>query len=145
MVSVPYKGGGQALNALMSGEVQLMFSSATVTTPHVKSGRLKALAVTSPQPSALVPGVPTLAASGVPGYEWVSLFGVFAPGRTPAPVIRRLNEEIVRALGAADVKQRFLASGSEVAGSSPEEFGARVQSEMSRVGKVIRDAGIKFH
>jgi tripartite-type tricarboxylate transporter receptor subunit TctC len=144
IVRISYKGGGQVLNALMGGEVHLMFSTATAAIPHVKSGRLKGLAVTSPQPSALVPGMPTMTASGAPGYEWVSLFGVFAPGKTSPAIIKRLNEEIVRALGTADVKQKFLASGSEVVGSSPEEFGAKVQAEIVRVGKLIKEAGIKF-
>ena len=143
IVRIPYKGTAQALNDVISGHVQVMFPNAGSGSPHVKSGRLRALAVTSAQPSTLLPGLPTVAASGVPGYEAVAMTAMFAPAKTPAPVINRLNQEIVRVLNQTDVKQRFLDSGVEVVGSSPEEFAAAMKSDMSRVGKVIRDAGIR--
>ena len=95
MVRVNYKSAGQALTELIGGQVQLMFANAGAAAPHLKSGRLNALAVTSAQPSALLPGLPTVAAGGLPGYELVSIQGVFAPARTPATVIKRLNQEMV--------------------------------------------------
>ena len=143
IVQIGYRGTGQAFTSLISGEVQLMFPNAASVTPHVKSGRLRALAVTSAVPSALAPGLPTVTASGVPGYESLARFGMFAPAKTPEAVVRRLNQEIVRALNMADVKQKLFNSGAEVVGSSPEEFGTTIKSEMARLGKVIKDAGIR--
>ena len=104
---------------------------------------MRALAVTSAEPSALAPGVPTIAASGLAGYEVVGLQGLFAPAKTPAAIIKRLNQEVVLYLNQPNVKQRILDGGEEVVGSSPAEFGAKVKAEMARMGKVIKDAGIK--
>jgi tripartite-type tricarboxylate transporter receptor subunit TctC len=104
---------------------------------------LRALAVSSAQPSALLPDLPTIAASGLPGYEAVSPAGVFAPARTPAALISRLNAEIVRALGAADARQKLLGAGIEVVGSTPAEMAALVKSDVAKWGKLIRDAGIR--
>lgn len=143
MVRVNYKSGGLAIMELMSGEVQLFFANAGAVAPHMKSGRLRALAVTSAQPSALLPGLPTVAAGGLPGYELVSVQGIFAPARTPAAIIQRLNQEIVPFLQRPDTKERFLAAGVESLGSTPEELAATVKSEMDRLGKVIREAGIR--
>ena len=140
---ISYKGNGPALNALIAGEVQLAFATPGSVTGHIKSGRLKALAVTTPQPSALLPGLPTVAASGLPGYEAVSIVGVFAPAKTPAAVIQRLNREFVGVLQQPDIKDKFINVGVEPVGSTPEEFGATVKTEMTRLGKVIRDAGIR--
>jgi tripartite-type tricarboxylate transporter receptor subunit TctC len=109
----------------------------------VKSGRLRALAVTSAQQSPLAPGLATVAASGLPGYESVSTYGMFAPAKTPEPIVKRLNEEIVRVLKRPDVKEKFFNAGIEAVGSSPEELAALIQSEMARMGKVIKDAGIR--
>ena len=142
IVQIPYKGNGLALNALIAGQVHLAFATPGSVTQHIKAGRLRALAVTSTQPSALLPGLPTVSASGVPGYEAVSIVGLFAPAKTPAALVGRLNEEVVRVLNRADVKERFFGAGVETVGSTPEEFGATVRSEMARLGKVIRDAGI---
>ena len=143
ITQISYKGNGIALNALIAGEVQLAFATPGSVAAHIKSQRLRALAVTSPQPSPLLPGLPTVASAGLPGYEAVSIVGLFAPAKTPEAVVARLNQEIVRVLGRAEVKERFLSSGVETVGSTPEEFGATVKSEMARLGKVIRDAGIK--
>jgi tripartite-type tricarboxylate transporter receptor subunit TctC len=142
IVRVPYKGGGPALNGLLAGEVQLAFSAASAAMPQVKSGRLRALGVTTAQPSALVPGVPPIAAS-LPGYESVSSTGIYAPARTPASIVSRLNQEIVRYLNQPDVKERVLNGGEEVVANSSEEFAAMVKSEVAKWGKVIKDAGIK--
>jgi len=110
--------------------------------PFVKSGKLRALAVTSAQPSRLFPDLPTVAAT-VPGYRGESIFGLFAPAKTPAAIIRRLNQEIVRVLNSTDVKEKLFTSGIEVVASSPEQFAATIKSEIAKWGKVMRDAGIK--
>ncbi len=143
IVRVPYKGGGPATIALVTGEVHLMFATVGLVTPHVKSGRLRALAVTTAQPSALAPGLPTVAASGVPGYESRSILGIFARARTPEVIINRLNQEIVRVLNRAEVKQRLFGSGVETVGSSPEESAATMKAETAKWGKVIKEAGIR--
>jgi tripartite-type tricarboxylate transporter receptor subunit TctC len=142
MLIVPYKGAGPALNDLMGGQVQLMFPSASSAMPHVAAGRLRALAVTSVQPSPLAPGLPTVSDSGVPGYESVGLFGILAPAGTPGPIVRRLNAEIVKVLNQADVRTRFMRAGSEVVGSTPEAFEKVIRSEMGKWEKVIRSAGL---
>jgi tripartite-type tricarboxylate transporter receptor subunit TctC len=143
MLGIGYRGNGPAVNALISGQVQLMFATASSVMPLVKSGRLRALAVASSQTSALVPELPTVAASGLPGYESISTTGFFAPAKTPASIISRLNRDSVRYLQTAEARERFLAVGAETVGSSPEELAAKVKSEMTRMGKVIRDAGIR--
>ena len=143
IVQISYKGNGIALNALIAGEVQLAFATPGSVAAHIKSGRLRALAVTSPQPSPLLPDLPTVASAGLPGYEATSIVGMFAPAKTPEAVIARLNQETVRVLNRAEIKERFLSSGVETVGSTPEEFGAVVKSEMARLGKVIRDANIR--
>src|SRR5215212_1202621 len=104
--------------------------------PHIKSGRLRALAVTSLQPTALVPGVPTLASTGVPGYELTSMYGLFAPAKAPASLIARLNREVVQGVTRPEAKERFFSGGSEVVGSTPDEFLVAVKAEMARLGKV---------
>ena len=143
IVRVPYRGTGPAMIALIAGEVQVQFPGLGSVAAHIKSGKVRALAVTSSQPSALAPGLPTVAASGVPGYESTSILGIFAPAKTPATVINLLNQEIVRVLHKADVKKRFFSSGAQAVGNSPEEFAATIKSEMARWGKVIKDAGIR--
>ena len=143
IVRINYKSSGAAVTALVGGEVQMMFANAPPVMPHVKSGRLKALAVTTLQPSALLPELPTVAGSGLPGFEVASVYGVFAPANTPAAIVKRLNQEIVRFLARTDMKDKFFAAGMEPIGSTPEELAAAMKSEMARVGKVIRDAGIR--
>jgi tripartite-type tricarboxylate transporter receptor subunit TctC len=142
IVRVPYKGTGPAVTALISGEVQLMFATAGSAAPHLKSVRLRALAVTSAEPSTLFPGLPAVAAT-VPGYEGVSILGIFAPAKTPAAIINFLHQAIVQVLNRADVKEKFFSIGVETVGSSPDEFAAKVKSEMNRLGRVIKDAGIR--
>jgi tripartite-type tricarboxylate transporter receptor subunit TctC len=143
IVRVAYKGQGPAMLALVTGEAQLGFPNAASATPFMKSGRVKALAVTTAQPSALAPGLPTLAASGLPGYESRAVLGIFAPARTPAPIVDQLNRGIVGALNDAEVKQRLFDSGAEVVASSPAELTAAMKSEMAVTGKLIKDAGIR--
>jgi tripartite-type tricarboxylate transporter receptor subunit TctC len=110
--------------------------------PHVKSGRLRAVAVTSAQPTALAPGLPAIAASGLPGYEVVSSQAVFAPAGTPASIINRLNSEIVRVLNGADIKEKFFNLGVETVGDSPQECAAAIKAEMAKMGKLIKKTGI---
>lgn len=143
IVPVNYKGIGSAFKDLMADELQLMFPTAVSGTPHVKSGKLRALGVTSAQPSALMPGVPTVAAAGLPGYEAITIFGAFAPAATPRTIVARLNEEIVRFLTRVDVKEKLFNTGMETVGSSPEQLAATLKSEVARMGKVIKDAGIR--
>jgi tripartite-type tricarboxylate transporter receptor subunit TctC len=143
IVRVPFKGNAPALNALFAGEVHLMIATTGTVAPHLKSGRLRALAVSSAQPSPLAPGLPTIAASGLPGYESIQIYGVFAPSRAATAIVKRLNEEIVRVLGRADVKEKFLAAGVEPVGSTPQQLAATIKSEIVRISKVIKDAGIR--
>jgi tripartite-type tricarboxylate transporter receptor subunit TctC len=142
IVRVSYRGEAAALTGLISGSLQLMFSNVSGGLPHVKSGRLRGVAVTSAQPSALLPALPSIAAAGLPGYEFVSITALFAPAKTPSEAVGRLNEEMVRVLGRPEVKERLFNVGVETVGSSPAELGAKVKSEMARMGKVITKAGI---
>jgi tripartite-type tricarboxylate transporter receptor subunit TctC len=143
IVLVLYKGTGPAVNDLIGGHVQLMFASLTGVMPHVKSGRLRALAVTSAEPTALASGLPTVAASGLPGYRSEAIAAVFAPAKTPAMIIKRLNHEIIRVLNQPDVKQRFFETGVGIIGSSPEQLAATVNSQIATMGKLIKDIGIE--
>ena len=144
IVRVAFTGGGPAIAALMRGEVQLSFYDSGPSMPHVKSGRLRALAVTSAEPSVLAPGLPTVSASGVPGYEMVGMTAIMAPARTPAPIINRLNQEVVRYLNQPGAKETFLKYGAEVAANSVDEFAAVIKSDTARMAKLIREAGIKL-
>ena len=143
IVGIPYKGSIMGMTDLMAGEVQLMLNTAATTLVQVKAGRLKALAVTSAKPTALAPGIPTMSASGVPGYESVVFVGVLAPAGTPVPIINRLNLEIVRAVKAPDVKHKFFNSGADTLNTTPEQFAAKIKSEMAKWSKVIKAAGIR--
>ena len=143
IVRIPYKGIAPALNDLIAGQLQLMFPSASSVTPHIKSGRMRALAVTSAQPSPMLPGLPSIAGSGLPGYESVFMLGMFAPARTPAAIITRVNQEVVKVLNRADVKEKFFGMGTESVGSTPEAFAAAIREDMTSMGKVIKDAGIR--
>jgi tripartite-type tricarboxylate transporter receptor subunit TctC len=142
IVRVPYKGGGPALNGLIAGETQLMFPNAGSAIPHMKSGRVRALAVSSAQPSALTPGLPTIA-SAVPGYEFVAVICLYAPAKTPAAIIELLNREAVRVLRQPEVRERLFNAGNEVVANTPREFAAYMKADMQKMGKVIRDAGIR--
>lgn len=142
IVLIPYKGAGAALTDVIGGQVHMTFGSAASVAPHMKSGRLRSLAVTSAQPSPLMPGLPTIAASGVPGYDSVQNIGLFAPVKTGEPIISRLNLEIIRMLRRSEMTEKLFAAGVESVGSSPGELAAVMKQEISRFGKVIRDAGI---
>ena len=143
IVRVNYKGGAQAISDLVAGQVHLQFGSGGVVMPHVKLGRLRALAVASAEPSALAPGVPTIAAAGLPGYESTASTALLAPARTPQAIINRLNQEFVRVLNTAEVKERLFNSSIEVVASSPEQLAATIKSELATIGKVVKDAGLR--
>jgi len=143
IMQINYKCLGNAVNALIAGEIQMMISTAPAVIPSIKSGKLRALGVTSAQPSVIVPGLPPIADSGLPGFEHITIMAMFAPAKTPAAIINQLNREIVRFLRTPDAKERFLNSGVETVGSSPEEFATKVKSEMTKWGKIIKDANIR--
>lgn len=143
LLRVAYKGQGAAMLSLITGEAQLSFPNAASVTPFIKAGKVKALAVTSTQPSALAPGLPTAASSGVPGYESRAILGLFAPARTPAAIIEQLHQETARILGSAEVKQRLFDSGSEALGGSPADMIAAMKLEMASIGKLIQAKGIR--
>jgi tripartite-type tricarboxylate transporter receptor subunit TctC len=143
MVQVPFKGGAPGVVGLLSGQVQLYFATISTALPHVKSGKLRALAVTSAKRSIVAPEFPTIAEAGVPGYEHASWVGLLAPARTPAPVVAKLNAESVKALNLADVRTPLLRDGLETVGDSPQEFAAVIKSEVAKWMKVVKAAGIK--
>ena len=140
---VPYKGGGPALIALMSGEVDMAALAVVAAAGYVSSNRMRVLAVTSARRMAILPNVPTVAESGVPQHEFNSWVGVVAPVATPAPVIKILNEHIVRAARSPDIAERFTKDGADVVASSPEQFKKVITEEVAMWAKVIKQAGIK--
>ena len=143
MVRVNYRGPAAAMNDVLSGQVHMMFASVSAAMPHVQAGRLRALAVTSPKRSAMAPGMPTVAESGLPGYEAETANGLYAPAKTPAAVVLRVHQEVAQVLNRVDIKDKLFAAGVSVVASSPDELAAAMRSEMARMGKVIRDAGIR--
>ena len=142
IVRVPYSGTGPSVIGLISGEVELMFPGAGSVWHFVEQKRLRALGVASSKPSALTPGLQPIALT-VPGYESTSNIAFFAPAKTPAAIIGRLNRELVAALGKPDVREKLLKGGVEAVGSSPEELGAYVKLDIARIEKLIKSAGIK--
>jgi tripartite-type tricarboxylate transporter receptor subunit TctC len=143
MVHVPYKGGGPALTDLLAGQVGIYFSGISSVLPYVKEGRLRGIAVTSARRTAIMPDTPTIAESGLPGYEVGNWYAIVAPAATPKTIITRLNREIVRALTAPEVKKRFIELAADPVGSTPDELTAYNRSEIAKWAKVIKSAGIK--
>ena len=144
MVHIPYKGAAQGLTDLIAGHVQMTFSQPAVILPHAKAGRLKVLGVTSPKPLSSWPEAPPIAReTGLAGYEASSWQGVVVPAGTPGPVVNRLNAEIVKALRSREIEGRLVAEGSEVWGSSPQEFGRYIRVEIAKWTRVVKEAGIK--
>jgi tripartite-type tricarboxylate transporter receptor subunit TctC len=139
---VPYKGSAPAVTDLIGGQVQVMFDNISNVLPHVKSGRLKALAVTTPVRSPLTPELPTVIEAGVSGYEVGVWFGIAAPGGTPKPIVDKLNAEIVKILHLPDVKEKFAAQGVDSIGSTAEQFQAHLQAQRTMWAKVVKDAGV---
>jgi tripartite-type tricarboxylate transporter receptor subunit TctC len=143
LVHVPYKGASPALADLLGGQVQIMFSTMPPALPHVKDGKLRALAVTSLKRSPAAPDLPTLTQAGLPGFEANTWHGVVLPAGAPAEVIGKLNREIVTILHLPDVVERLSAQGAEPVGSTPEEFAAYIRSETAKWAKVVRESGAK--
>ena len=143
MVHVPYKGAAPATNDLVAGVLQLSFASTPGVMPNIKAGKLTALAVTSAKRQADLPDIPTLAESGLPGYEASVWYGLVAPAKTPAAVIARLNTEINKILQDPDTRQKLLANDFQPAGSTPENFESYIKAETMKWGKVVKDSGAK--
>jgi tripartite-type tricarboxylate transporter receptor subunit TctC len=143
MVHVPYKGTGPALIELLGGHLSLMFDVVMTSLPHVQTGKLRTLAVSSLKRSSVAPQVPTVAESGYPGFEAIVWFGLFAPAGAPPDVIRKVGEDTARVLGAPAMREMLAGQGADIVASSPADFTARVQSEIVKWRNVIRDAGIK--
>jgi tripartite-type tricarboxylate transporter receptor subunit TctC len=143
MTHVPYKGGGQAIIDLLGGHVQVMFSGFSAAMPHIKSGKIRALAVTGPRRSPALSEVPTIAEQGFPGVEATAWYGVLAPAATPQPIVARLHDEVVKILKVPDVTQKLDGLGFEIVGSKPAEFGAYIKSEMKKWEKVVKASGAK--
>ena len=143
LTRIGYKGTGPALIDVMSGQVKIMFSTTTSSWAHVKAGRLKALAISTAEPSPLAPGLPTIAASGVPGYKAESIYAMWAPARTPQPILARLHQEVVKVLTTPENRERFLNSGAEVVASTPEVLAAEIRSEVARLEKIFKGAGVR--
>jgi tripartite-type tricarboxylate transporter receptor subunit TctC len=143
MAVVPYKGAAPAVNDVLGGQVPMTFEALLSTLPHVRAGKLKAIAVTTSTRSSLLPNVPTMAEAGLPGYEATNWYGFLAPAQTPRPVVERLNREMVKVLGMPDVKEKLLAQGAEVVGNSPQEFAAVIRTDLERWKKLVAETGIK--
>jgi tripartite-type tricarboxylate transporter receptor subunit TctC len=143
-IHVPYKGGGPLLADLLGGQITWSFDGPTAQLPHVRSGRLRALAVSGTQRLPSLPDVPTVAEAGVPGYEFAGWTGIAAPAATPKPVVARLHAEIAKVLSTTEARDWFASLGAEPGLQSPEEFAAYIRAEHAKWGQVIRDAGIKL-
>lgn len=145
MIHVPYKSAAPALTDLAAGNITVLFNNLVTTVPMVEAGRVRAIAVTTRERSPVIPQVPTVAEAGVPGYESTTWNGLLAPAGTPEDVLARLNSEIVKILGSADMKQRISARGAAVTPSTPEQFRAKIREETARMAEVVRFAKIKPH
>jgi tripartite-type tricarboxylate transporter receptor subunit TctC len=143
IVGIPYKGAGPAVTALLSGETQLLFSTLPGVLPHIKTGRLRPLAITSASRHSAVPNLPTISESGLPGYEFVSWHGVLAPTHTPKDVIARLNSEINSIMKQPEVRERLAKLGLDAVGTSPDEFRILISNEVKKWAKVVKDTGIQ--
>jgi tripartite-type tricarboxylate transporter receptor subunit TctC len=142
MTGISYKGAGPSLTALLAGDLHLIFSSMLPALPHIRTGRLRALGVSSAKRSPVLPHVPTLAEAGVNGYELISWYGVLAPGATPPPVVSRLNQVVTQAVQNTDVQEKLIAQGLEPATSTPAEFSKFIATEVAKWSVVIRQIGV---
>lgn len=143
MVHIPYKGAGAATAAVVGGQVQLLFTSTGAAMPHIKSGRLKALGLTTAKRTPALPDVPTIAETGLSGFQVDGWYALMAPGKTPKPIIDRLYRDTAGVLKMPDIVARIEAVGLEPAGISPQEFGSYIRAELKKWGKLIKEAGIK--
>jgi len=140
---IPYKGTALAIPDIINGQIAMMFDSIVSVMPHIRSGKVKALAISSQKRSLLLPELPTMIEAGVPGYVSDTYFGVFAPAGTPNEIIARLNTELVKIVHGAETKERLMKLGAEPVGSTPEQLAALVKGENAKWAKVIKDAGVK--
>jgi tripartite-type tricarboxylate transporter receptor subunit TctC len=143
LVHIPYKGVNLAMQDVLSGNVHLVFIGIPAAAPHVKAGKLRALALVAPRRSSALPDVPTVAEAGLADFDVTTWYGVLAPAATPRTIISRLNAELVKAMHAPEMKDKLAATGTEPLTSTPEEFAAYIQREIAKWGDVIRKAGIK--
>ncbi|HLQ01547.1 MAG TPA: tripartite tricarboxylate transporter substrate binding protein [Burkholderiales bacterium] len=143
MVHVPYKGAQPALTDVIAGQAQLMFATSASVIPYIKAGRLRALAVTTARRSAAVPELPTLSEAGVPGFEAITWHGVVVPGATPAPLVERLNRDIVKVLRLPDLRERLESLGAEVVAGTPRDFADYIAREIPKWTKVVKDSGAR--
>ena len=141
---IPYKGSAQALQDLLAGQVQLMFDNLPPSLPQIKAGKLRALAVTSATRAPALPDVPTLAESGLPGFEASSWFGILAPAGTPAPIVAKLNAEVANWLATPEAKEKLLKQGANPAGGTPQDFAKHIAAETAKWAKVVKDSGAKI-
>lgn len=141
LLHVPYKGSAPAMTDLLGGQISIMFDNMPSAIQHVRSGKLRPIAVTTAKRSPELPNVPTIAESGVPGYEATSWFGMFAPAGTPAPVLAKLNAAIVKVLNQPDVKKKIAEQGGDVVAETPEQFAAFIKAESVKWGKVVKESG----
>ncbi len=142
---IPYKGAQLALNDVIGGRVQMMFATANSSSGHIASGRLRGIAVTTAEPTRLMPGLPTIASAGLPGYESAAKIGLFARAGTPPGILDLLHREVAQFLKQPDTTERMFKAGVEVVANTPREFAALIDSEMKVKGKIIRDAGIRMN
>ena len=142
IVHVPYKGGSQALIDLLGGQIEMLFTGAPVTMPHIKSGKLKVLAVTNSQRAAVLPDVPTIGET-LPGYEFNNWYGMFAPAGTSRSIIDRVNADVARALASPDIREKFMSLGADPTPSTPERFAAVIRTDAEKAGRVIKAAGVR--
>lgn len=140
---IPYKGASLALVDLLGGQTDLMYDSVLTSAPHIKSGKLRVLALGSPKRTALLPEVPTIAESGLPGFDASTWFGIIAPAATPREIVMKLNAAIIKGVSDKDVVQRLLGQGMDTVLNTPEQFAERIKTDLPRWGKVIKTAGIK--
>ena len=143
MEHIPYKGTGPAMIDMIAGQVSTMAATILTGMPHIRSGRLRPLGITSVARSPIVPEIPTVAEAGLPGFESVQWYGMLAPARTPKEIVTRLHAEMTRILQQPDIKERFAGDGADPVGNTPEEFARYIQSELIKWAKVAREAGIK--
>ncbi len=143
MVHIPYKGTAPAMIDMLAGHTAVMAATILTGMPQIRAGRLRPLGITSLKRSAAAPEIPTVAESGLPGFESVQWYGAMAPAQTPKDIVARWHTEMVRVLQMPEIKQRFIADGTDPVGNTPEEFGRYIQSEIIKWTKVARDAGIK--
>jgi tripartite-type tricarboxylate transporter receptor subunit TctC len=144
MLHVPYKGGAPAVSAVMSGEAQMTFNVITGTLPHVRSGKLRAIAVSSAKRAEVAPEIPTVGESGIPRFEVIAWYNIFAPARTPRSIVNRLNAELNRMLLQPDVRERFRTLGVTPLSGTPDDLGNLLKFEIARYAKLIKETGIKL-